>query len=72
MAKKLDPYRETAQIVLEPWLVEAALAATRSSCPDQFCPEDDRTLPKKVACGLRTQIAPIELGTLVGIRILHC
>ena len=26
MAKKLDPYRETARIVLEPWLVEAALA----------------------------------------------
>jgi len=26
MARKLDPYRETAQIALEPWLVEAALA----------------------------------------------
>jgi hypothetical protein len=26
MAKKLDPYRETARISLEPWLVEAALA----------------------------------------------
>jgi hypothetical protein len=26
MATKLDPYRETAQIALEPWLVEAALA----------------------------------------------
>jgi hypothetical protein len=26
MAKTLDPYRETARIVLEPWLVEAALA----------------------------------------------
>ena len=26
MAKKLDPYRETAQMALEPWLVEAALA----------------------------------------------
>jgi hypothetical protein len=25
MAKKLDPYRKTARIVLEPWLVEAAL-----------------------------------------------
>ena len=25
MAKKLDPYRETARMVLEPWLVEAAL-----------------------------------------------
>jgi hypothetical protein len=26
MAKKLDPYHETARIALEPWLVEAALA----------------------------------------------
>jgi Family of unknown function (DUF5681) len=26
MARKLDPYRDTAQIALEPWLVEAALA----------------------------------------------
>jgi hypothetical protein len=26
MAKKLDPYRETARIALEPWLVKAALA----------------------------------------------
>ena len=26
IARKLDPYRETAQIALEPWLVEAALA----------------------------------------------
>lgn len=25
MAKKLDPYRETARMVLEPWLVEEAL-----------------------------------------------
>jgi hypothetical protein len=26
MAKKLDPYRESARMALEPWLVEAALA----------------------------------------------
>ena len=26
MATKLDPYRETARMALEPWLVEAALA----------------------------------------------
>jgi hypothetical protein len=26
MARKLDPYRKTARIALEPWLVEAALA----------------------------------------------
>jgi len=28
MATKLDPYRETARMALEPWLVEAALAAS--------------------------------------------
>src|SRR5258708_19887631 len=26
MARKLDPYRETARMVLEPWLVQAPLA----------------------------------------------
>src|SRR5205823_1307275 len=26
IARKLDPYRETARMALEPWLVEAALA----------------------------------------------
>src|SRR5258706_15321703 len=26
MARKLDPYRKTARMVLEPWLVEAALS----------------------------------------------
>jgi hypothetical protein len=37
MAKKLDPYRETARIALEPWLVEAALARLdgRLSSADQ-------------------------------------
>jgi hypothetical protein len=50
MAKKLDPYSETARIVLEPWLVEAALA--RLSQP--LSPEDQRTVvnatrtPRKV------------------------
>jgi len=28
MAKKLDPYRETARMALEPWLIEAALGAS--------------------------------------------
>src|SRR5258705_3644146 len=31
MAKKLDPYRETARMVLEPWLVEAALGRLRGT-----------------------------------------
>ena len=38
MARKLDPYRETARIALEPWLVEAALA--RLSQP--LSPADQR------------------------------
>jgi Family of unknown function (DUF5681) len=40
MAKKLDPYSKTARIVLEPWLVEAALA--RFSQP--LSPADQRTV----------------------------
>jgi hypothetical protein len=40
MAKKLDPYRETARMVLEPWLVEAAL--TRLSQP--LSAADQRTI----------------------------
>ena len=42
MARKLDPYRETARIVLEPWLVEAALA--RLSRP--ISPTDQRIIIK--------------------------
>jgi putative tryptophan/tyrosine transport system substrate-binding protein len=42
MAKKLDPYRETARVALEPWLVEAALA--RLSQP--LSPADQRIVVK--------------------------
>jgi Family of unknown function (DUF5681) len=42
MARKLDPYRETARIALEPWLVEAALA--RLSRP--LSPADQRIVVK--------------------------
>jgi hypothetical protein len=42
MVKKLDPYRETARIALEPWLVEAALA--RLSQP--LSPADQRIVVK--------------------------
>ena len=42
MAKKLDPYRETARIALEPWLVEAALARL----PQTLSPADQRTIVK--------------------------
>jgi hypothetical protein len=38
MAKKLDPYNETARMVLEPWLVEAALARL----PQPLGPADQR------------------------------
>jgi hypothetical protein len=40
MARKLDPYRETARMALEPWLVEAALA--RLSQP--LSPVDQRII----------------------------
>jgi len=42
MARKLDPYRETARMALEPWLVEAALA--RLSQP--LGPTDQRVVVK--------------------------
>jgi len=42
MAKKLDPYRETARMALEPWLVEAALARL----PRTLSPADQRTIVK--------------------------
>jgi hypothetical protein len=38
MAKKLDPYSETARIGLEPWLVQAALARL----PQPLSPADQR------------------------------
>jgi hypothetical protein len=38
MARKLDPYRETARILLEPWLVEAAL----TRLPQPLSPADQR------------------------------
>jgi hypothetical protein len=42
MARKLDPYRKTVRIVLEPWLVEAALARL----PHTLNPADQRTIVK--------------------------
>jgi len=50
MAKKLDPYRETARMALEPWLVEAAL----SRLGRKLSPAEQRTVveatrtPRKV------------------------
>jgi hypothetical protein len=40
MARKLDPYRETARMALEPWLVEAALARLDR----KFSPAEQRTI----------------------------
>src|ERR1700676_2657990 len=42
MARKLDPYRETARMALEPWLVEAALARL----PQPLSPADQRIVVK--------------------------
>lgn len=50
MAKKLDPYRETARLALEPWLVEAAL----ERLPQPLTPAEQRIVvsatrtPRKV------------------------
>ena len=50
MARKLDPYRETARMVLEPWVVEKALA--RRSQPlspaDQWIVVEATRTPRKV------------------------
>ena len=40
MARKLDPYRETARMALEPWLVEAALERLGAT----LSPADQRTI----------------------------
>jgi Family of unknown function (DUF5681) len=50
MARKLDPYRETARMVLEPWLVEAALARLdRTLSPtDQRIVVNATRTPRKV------------------------
>jgi Family of unknown function (DUF5681) len=42
MARKLDPYRETARMVLEPWVVEAALARLG----EKLNPADQRIIVK--------------------------
>ena len=42
MARKLDPYRETARIALEPWLVEAPLARLHPT----LSPADQWTIVK--------------------------
>ena len=42
MARKLDPFRKTVRIVLEPWLVEAALARL----PRTLSPADQRIIVK--------------------------
>ena len=42
MATKLDPYRETARMALEPWLVEAALA----DFDRKLSPAEQRTIVK--------------------------
>ena len=43
MARKLDRYRETVRIVLEPWLVEAALARLKGGA---LTPADQRIIVK--------------------------
>ncbi|UPT90420.1 DUF5681 domain-containing protein [Bradyrhizobium barranii subsp. apii] len=50
MARKLDPYRETARMAIEPWLVEATLERLprRLSPAEQRIVVDATRTPKKV------------------------
>ena len=43
MARKLDRYRDTVRVVLEPWLVEAALARLKEGA---LTPADQRIIVK--------------------------
>jgi Family of unknown function (DUF5681) len=42
MARKFDPYRETARMALEPWLIEAAL----ERLSEKLSPADQQTIVK--------------------------
>lgn len=57
MAKKLDAYRDTARMALEPWIVEKALERLRGQ---RLSPDQQRTVLKAT----RTQESPMAL--LVG------
>ena len=51
MARKLDPYRPTARMVLEPWIIEAALARLgdkRLTPAEQITILDATRTPRKV------------------------
>jgi Family of unknown function (DUF5681) len=49
MAKKLDPYRESARMALEPWLVEVALGGCQTMDPaDQRIIVNATRTPQKV------------------------
>jgi hypothetical protein len=54
MARKLDPYRETARIALEPWLIEAALARL----PQPLSPADQRIVVKATDRSRRMKTLP--------------
>jgi hypothetical protein len=58
MAKKLDPYRETARMALEPWLVEAALARL----PQTLSPADQRTIVEATrTCACRNSNSHVQM-----------
>jgi hypothetical protein len=68
MARKLDPYRETARMALEPWLVEAALA--RLTQP--LSPADQRILHQlgvdRPSCEERHSATPLSARTAIIIE----
>jgi hypothetical protein len=52
MARKLDPYRETARMARQPWLVEAALALSQPLSPtDQRIVKATRTPHAEICAG---------------------
>jgi len=55
MAKKLDPYRETARMALEPWLVEAALARLTQT----LSPADQRAIVKATRTPPQSHVAGV-------------
>ena len=53
MARKLDPYRKTARMVLEPWLIETAL----SNLDRKLNPAEQQTIVKSHAHSAQGQVA---------------
>ena len=67
MAKKLDPYRETARMALEPWLVEARVKAQLDLA---LSPPDQRIIVKATRTPHQGQVAGVVERTSINFKIL--